>query len=150
MSSVNHKGLHQGWIYFHYTPSITIIILCLIFLMYVATIKCLNYRGQESKTRNLKFIFLTDLWPWNKIKVIEPSLTTYLSKLIIMQSLKALALMVAEKKPTLKVLSNEEICQLSPLNMCPHQKRWYIHDLFGLLNNLGSFNLIGWEHNILS
>ena len=26
-------------------------------------------------------------------------------------------------------IQEEEICQLSPLNMCDNQKQWYIHDL---------------------
>ena len=47
-------------------------------------LKLLNYRGQESKTANFKFIFLTHLWPWNKVKVIKPRMTMYTpSKVII-------------------------------------------------------------------
>ena len=46
-------------------------ILCMIFLMYVATIQYLNYSRQkskqESKKHNLHFTFLTYLWPWNKV-----------------------------------------------------------------------------------
>ena len=29
----------------------------------------------------------------------------------------------------------QQTCQLSPLNMCKRPKQWYIHDLFGVLNN---------------
>ena len=36
---------------------VTQIILCIIFLMYVATIQYLNYRGQDKKTCTLHFIF---------------------------------------------------------------------------------------------
>ena len=43
--------------------------------------------------------------------------------LIIMKSLKDLALMVSKKKLMLKFFSNEEICQLSPLNMCEREKK---------------------------
>ena len=45
--------------------SVTEIIVCIIFLMYIATIQHSNYKRQESKTCNLQFIFLTNLWPWN-------------------------------------------------------------------------------------
>ena len=48
---------------------VTQFVLCMIFLMYVATIQNLNDSRQESKQEsqehNLKFIFLTHLWPWN-------------------------------------------------------------------------------------
>ena len=44
-------------IFLEYTP-VTQIILCTIFLMYVATIQCLNHKGQEFKTCNAQFIFL--------------------------------------------------------------------------------------------
>ena len=43
-----------------YTPVIQIM-LCKIFLMYVTTKQCLNYRGQEPKTHKLQFIFLIHL-----------------------------------------------------------------------------------------
>ena len=40
----------------------------------------------------------------------------------VMQSLKDLALMVSEENPTLIFFSNEEICQLSPLNKCENKE----------------------------
>ena len=41
------------------------------------------------------------LWPWNKVKVIKPRMTMWTPKEVMrMQSLKDLALMVCEKKPT--------------------------------------------------
>ena len=47
-------------------------------LMYVATIWHLNNTRQESKQvskkHNLQFIFLTHLWPWNKVKVINSTM----------------------------------------------------------------------------
>ena len=46
---------YLSWIY----TRVTQIILCIIILVYVATIQRLNYREQETKTRNLQFIFLT-------------------------------------------------------------------------------------------
>ena len=84
-----------------YTP-VTQIILCIIFLMYVAIIQCLHCRRQEW---NLQFIFLTCLWPWNKVKVINLQWQCRPpSKVIITKSLKDLALMVSEKKPTCSAL----------------------------------------------
>ena len=60
-------------------------------------------RGQESKTYNLLFTSLTHLWPRNKVKVIKPTkIMQTPSKVIIMKSLRDLALMVSKKKPTLK------------------------------------------------
>ena len=56
---------------------VTQIILCIIFLVHVAAIRHLNYSGQESKTCNVQFIFLTHLWPWNKVKVIKATMTMY-------------------------------------------------------------------------
>ena len=55
--------------------SIIKIILRIIFLMYLATRQCLNYRGQKSKTCNKQFKFLTQPWPWSKVKVIKPRIT---------------------------------------------------------------------------
>ena len=61
------------------------------------------------------------------------------SKVIIMQSLKALALTVSEKKAMVKFFSNKEICQISPWNMCKNKKIWYIHDLIDIINNRTKF-----------
>ena len=49
-----------------YTP-VTQSKLCLIFLMYAATV---NYCGEDSK-HILQFMILKYLWPWNKVKVIK-------------------------------------------------------------------------------
>ena len=66
--------------------------------MYVATLQSLSYREQESKTRNLQFIFLTHLWAWNKVKVIKCRMIKLTSsKVMIMQSLKDLALIAFNK-----------------------------------------------------
>ena len=71
---INEKYVNYlAWIIFH--TRVTQFILCIICLMYVATIQRLNYRGQECKTCNLQFIFLTHLWPWKKAKVIKPRKT---------------------------------------------------------------------------
>ena len=44
--------------------------------MYTATIQHLNYSEEESKKKhNLQFMFLTQLWPWNKVKGIKPGMT---------------------------------------------------------------------------
>ena len=90
--------------------------------MYVATTQRFSYRGQESQTRNLQLIFLTLV----TVKQSQDHQTHNDSvdpkQVIIMESLKDLALMVSEKNPKLKFLSNEEICQLSPLNVREYQK----------------------------
>ena len=39
------------------------------------------------------------------------------------------------EKEMIKFLSDHQIHQLSPLNMCKSQKQWYIHDLLDILNN---------------
>ena len=49
------------WLYISHITHIV----CIIFLMYVATIQCLNNRRQETKPSNLQHIVLTHLWPWN-------------------------------------------------------------------------------------
>ena len=36
----------------------------------------LNYSGQESKN-NLQFIILTHLWPWNRVKIINPGVNCW-------------------------------------------------------------------------
>ena len=73
-------------------------IVCMILLMYVATIQHLNY-SRQSKKYNLQFIFLTHLWPWNEVKVIKIAMKMLTpKKVIIMQSLKDLVLTVPEKK----------------------------------------------------
>ena len=66
--------LKSSIISLEYTP-VTQIILCIIFLIYVATIQSLNYRVQESKTCNLQSIFLTHLRLWSKVKVIKSTMT---------------------------------------------------------------------------
>ena len=63
---------------------ITQIILCIILLMHVATIKHLNYKGQESKTSNLQLIFLTHLWPWNKVKVIKATMNMWTPRKVML------------------------------------------------------------------
>ena len=40
----------------------------------------------------------------------------------------------------LKSFPNEEVCQLSPLNMCATQK-WYIYDLLDIINYCTKFQL---------
>ena len=40
-----------------------------------------------------------------------------------MQSLKGLSFTVSEKKPTIFFLSNNEVCNLSPLNACKSKKK---------------------------
>ena len=41
--------------------------------MYVAITQRLNYSEEESKTKQkLQFMILTNLWPWNKVKVTKP------------------------------------------------------------------------------
>ena len=79
--------------------------LCMIFLMYEATIQHSNHSRQESKQKSkkhhlqLQFISLIHLWPWNKVKVIEPAMKMYtLSKVIIMQSSKDLTVTVLTKR----------------------------------------------------
>ena len=91
----------------YYLPRIqsivTQIILCMLFLVCVSWIQHWNYRGHGSKTRNSQFIFLIYLRPWNTVKVIKPRMTMQTpSNIVLMQNLKDLALMVSEKKPTLK------------------------------------------------
>ena len=78
----------------------------------------------RSKSSNSQSIFLTHLWPWNKVKVIRLRMIVQTaSKVITMQSLKDLASIVSEKSPTLSLIFfNEEICQLFPFNMCENKK----------------------------
>ena len=77
--------------------STTQIILCIIFSMYVATIQCLNYRGQESKACSLHFWHISDLETKSSSSNLEWQCRPP-SKIIIMQGLKDLALMMSEKK----------------------------------------------------
>ena len=60
-------------------------------------------------------------------------------KVIIMQSLKDLALSCQRKKANFNFFPNEKICQLSPLNICKTQKYWYIHDLLDVINSSTKF-----------
>ena len=76
------------------TAKVSQSILCIFFLMYVATIQCLNYSEQVCKTNNL-LLFLTNLWPCNKVKVVKPGIV------ISTQSLKDFNETVLEKKLTL-------------------------------------------------
>ena len=77
---------------------------------------------QEFKKHNLQFIFLTHLWPWNKVKVIKPTMKMWISnKVIIMQSLKDLTLTtVFEKKVTLKFFQTMKYA--SYITMCENKK----------------------------
>ena len=53
-------------------------------------------------TRQLQFIFLTRLWSWNKVMVSKPKMAIEIPTQVIMtRSLKVLAFIVSEKKPTL-------------------------------------------------
>ena len=45
------------------------------------------------------------------------------------------------KKPVLTILSNQETCQLPPLNMRENEKQGYNHDLLGTLNNPTKFQM---------
>ena len=74
---------------------------------------------QKSRIQNMQFVvYISDT-----VKVIKTRATMLTrNKVIIMQSFKDLALMVSDKKPTLKFFSNKEVCQISPLNMCKNQK----------------------------
>ena len=83
----------------------------------ISPVKC----AQESK-KQIAVLIQTHMWSWNKVKVIKPGMNLYApSKVIIMQSLKALALTVSQKKVTLKLFHNNEIHQLSPLYMCENK-----------------------------
>ena len=68
LTDQNHSN-YLPWIH----TTVAQIILRIIYLMYIATIQHLHYRGQESETHSLCFIFLTHLSPWNKVKVIKPT-----------------------------------------------------------------------------
>ena len=87
------------------------------------------YSGHESKTCNLQFIFLTHLWPETKSRssILERKMYTP-SRVIIMQSLKYLALIMSEKKPTLKFFNLRNMSIIS-LEYVWSPKRRYIHDL---------------------
>ena len=45
------------------------------------------------------------------------------------------------EKSTVKVFSNKEICQLSPMIMCQNQKQWYMHELLDVISNHTKFQL---------
>ena len=64
--SLEDQREHEVW----YVYTAVTQLLCLVFLMYVAAIH-LNYSGQESKTHNLQFAFVTQMWLSNKVKVIN-------------------------------------------------------------------------------
>ena len=110
--------------------------------MYVATKTHLNYRGQDSNTRNLQFTFLTHLWPWNNVKVIKPGMTMQTpGKEYNYAKFERSCINGVWEKANIKVISTEKICQLSLLNMSNHQTRWYVHDLLNILNNPIMFQL---------
>ena len=105
------------WIY----TRVTQIILCIIPFMHAATIQHLNYRGQESKTCDLQFIFLTYLWPWNRGQ------ETKNDNVVPKQGYKPAKfekswLNDVWEKANVKGFSNKEICQLCPLSISKNQK----------------------------
>ena len=107
--------------YLLWNPRVTQFILGMVFLMYLAPLQYLNHSRQESKQEskkhNLQLIFLTNLWPWNKAKVIKATMKMLTpSKIITMQSLNDLTVTVSEKKAKF-VLFFKWGCQLSPLNL---------------------------------
>ena len=60
---------------------------------------------------HLQIIFLTHLWPWNKVKVLKSGLNwSTPSKSIIIHCLKDIALTVSEERQTFLFFSNEKIC----------------------------------------
>ena len=103
------------------STKVTQSILCPIFLMYVSTRQHLNYSGQESKSqvavhnsdtlRTLKqgqghqtwYTLVDHKQDYNNAKLEKPYLYS-----------------VCEK-PTIKLLSNQETKQLSPIHMCERQ-----------------------------
>ena len=67
--------------HFNYFPwihtGVAKFIVCMIFLMYIATtqhLNCIRQSKQESKKHNLQFIFLKHLWTWSKFKVVKPTI----------------------------------------------------------------------------
>ena len=100
--------------YVHYFPwihtRVTQIILCTIFIMYVATIQYLNHWRQESKTLNLQFIFLTYLWPWNKVIASNLKLWTLTAEM--QRRIRAMKMRCYRKLPRISYkdhVSNEEV-----------------------------------------
>ena len=85
--------------------------------------------GQERKKNNLQFMFLTQLPPWNKVKVIN--LRTP-GKVLIIQSLKDFAKWCQEKANRVLVKSEENFFYTRNT-----------HDQVGVINTHKVFNLIG-------
>ena len=116
----NVKGLDKPWYlndekHVNYLPwihiRVTQIILCISFIMYVASIQHLNYRGQESKTRNLQLIFLTHLWPYTKSRSSHLQWQCRPKKGYNRAKFKGSCFSGVQEKANIKVFfSNEEIC----------------------------------------
>ena len=78
-----------------YKP-VTESILYLIFFMYVAITHCSIYSGEE---KNVQFMILTHLRPWNKVKVIKPGMNWQIKQSYNLANLKDLPQTVSTKKP---------------------------------------------------
>ena len=91
----NHVN-YLPWIHI----TVTQIILGIIFLMCVATIQHLNYRGQESKTHNLQFISDTPVTLKQGQGYQTETENVDLKKGYNLAKFKDLAFMVLEKRPT--------------------------------------------------
>ena len=87
---------YPSWIH----TRVTQIVLCMIILMYVATIQHLNYRGQESKTHNLQFISDTPVTLKQGQGYQTETENVDLKKGYNLAKFKDLAFMVLEKRPT--------------------------------------------------
>ena len=103
-----------------YKP-VTESILYLIFFMYVAITHCSIYSGEE---KNVQFMILTHLRPWNKVKVIKPGMNWQIKQSYNLANLKDLPQTVSTKKPisSVCVCLNQKARQVSPLNMCKSEK----------------------------
>ena len=108
-------------------------ILCMIFLIHVATVQHLNYdtsnsreeSKQEVKKHNLHFVFLTPV----ALKQSQDH-QTYNENLDPEQGYNHAKFERSRfssvwDKGDLQIFSNKDISQLSPLNMCRNKKWWY-------------------------
>ena len=107
--------------------------------MHVTTIQRFNYSGQESK--NTQFaVHTSDITVTLKHSQGHQAYNgnVELKKVYNHATFQRFCFNGVGEKANIKgFFSNEEICQVSPLNMC--EKKWYIHDLLDGINNRTKF-----------
>ena len=120
---------------------ITQLTLFIIFLMYVATIQCFNYRGQFAVyISNTPVTLKQSQGPQTKNDNIDPKQGYTHAKF------ERSCFNGVQEKSNVKgffFFPNEEVCQSSPLNMYGTKKYWSIHNLLDVISKCKKgFNLI--------